>query len=85
MKLSDNYRIKTDKDNTILEFFEQRQRKVVAGEEPKFYEHTEEFFYPNLKTALKAFLQKTVHGLETAQLILKRIGEVEAVINSIEK
>lgn len=53
MKLNDKYRIIYDTDNTILQFFEQREvnvkdevtKKYVGTGE--FKEHTENFYYPN--------------------------------------
>lgn len=84
MKLNQNYRIVYDTNNTILQFFEQREKQikekgklVPTGE---FFEFTEDYYYPNLKTALNGFLNKCTWGLETAEQVLAEIKKVELLI-----
>lgn len=87
MKLNDKYRIIYDTDNTILQFFEQREvnvkdevtKKYVGTGE--FKEHTENFYYPNLKTALNGFLNKCTWGLENAKEVLVMLERVELLIS----
>lgn len=85
MKLNNNYRIVYDSNNTILQFFEQREKQklqkgklIPTGE---FYEFTEDYYYPNLKTALNGFLNKCTWGLETAEEVLTEIKRIELLIN----
>lgn len=79
MKLTDKWSIEFDGDNAILTFKEERPNKL--GE---LKEYKDEFFYPssNLKTALKAFLNKSLEGSESIEEVLKRIDEVEKIIES---
>ena len=86
MKLNDNYRIVYDSNNTILQYFERREKQIKekgnlisTGE---FYEFTEDYYYPNLKTALNGFLNKCTWGLETAEQVLTEIKNVEQLITN---
>lgn len=87
MQLNNNYRIVYDSNNTILQFFEKREKQikekgklVPTGE---FFEFTEDYYYPNLKTALNGFLNKCTVGLETAQEVLDEIKKVELLITKL--
>ena len=89
MQLNKNYRIVYDTDNTILQFFEQRESfkkedklKIVGTGE--FKEFTENFYYPNLKTALSGFLNKCTWDLETAKEVLEQLLKIENTINNIK-
>lgn len=89
MKLNNNYRIVYDSENTILQFFEQREINVKDDTTKKnigtgeFKEYTENFYYPNLKTALIGFLNKSTIKVETAEQVLKEIKKVETLINNL--
>ena len=90
MKLNANDRIVYDTDNTILHFFEQRE-KTVKDEATKKYvgtgefrEFTENFYYPNLKTALTGFLHKCTWGLETTKEVIAELNKLETLINQIK-
>ena len=94
MDLDNNYRIVYDENNVILQFFEQREKMIIKRvvdketDKPKrlsipsgeFYEHTENFYYPNMKTALTAFLMKSLRGSETIENVLNQIARVELII-----
>ena len=90
MQLNENYRIVYDSDNTILQFFEQREvnvkdeitKKYVGTGE--FKEVTENFYYPNLKTALTGFLNKSTWRVETAKEVLSKLNELEVLIKTIK-
>lgn len=84
MQLNENYRIVYDSDNTILQFFEQREIKVNKVGTGEFKEFTENFYYPNLKTALNGFLTKCTWGIETAKEVLSKLNELEALIKTIK-
>jgi hypothetical protein len=79
MKLNDNYRIVYDSNNTILQYFERRENKKTN----EFYEFTEDYYYPNLKTALNGFLGKCTWGLDTAEQVLNEIKSVEQLISKM--
>jgi hypothetical protein len=80
MNLNENYRIVYDSENCILQYYDQRERKVKGSDTKESFEFTENFYYPNLKTALVAFLNKATWGLETAEKVLSEIKRVEAII-----
>jgi hypothetical protein len=80
MNLNENYRIVYDSENCILQYYDQRERKVKGSDTKESFEYTENFYYPNLKTALVAFLNKATWGLETAEQVLSEIKRVEAII-----
>jgi len=90
MQLNKNYRIVYDTDNTILQFFEQREKMVKDEVSKKFIgtgkfkEFTENFYYPNLKTALSGFLNKCTWELETAKEVLEQLVKIENIINNIK-
>lgn len=79
MKLNDKYRIVYDSNNTVLQFFEQRENKNTK----EMYEFTEDYYYPNLKTALGGFLSKCTWGVDTAEKVIEEIKKVELLISKI--
>jgi len=84
MQLNENYRIIYDSDNTILQFFEPREIKVDKVGIGKYKEFTENFYYPNLKTALSGFLNKCTWGFETANQVITELNKIELLIKSIK-
>ena len=84
MNLNENYRIIYDENNTILQFFEQREKKSKDAE-PIIYEFQDNSYYPNLKTALQGFLNKCTWGLETAKEVLTKLEEVAKIIRDEHK
>ena len=90
MELNANYRIIYDSDNTILQFFEMREINVKDETTKKyvgtgeFKEATENFYYPNLKTALSGFLNKCTWGLQTAEEVITELKKLETLINTIK-
>lgn len=82
MKLNGNYRIVYDNENTILQFFESREIKVQKVGTGEYKEFTENFYYPNLKTALTGFLNKCTWGLDTAEKVLTELKKLEILINN---
>ena len=84
MNLNKNYRIIYDENNTILQFFEQREKKSKDAE-PISYGFQDNSYYPNLKTALQGFLNKCTWGLETAKEVLTKLEEVAKIIRDEHK
>jgi len=83
MELDNNYRIVYDENNVILQFFEQRAKKQKDGSLVDF-EFTENFYYPNMKTALNAFLSKSLHGSISVEAVLQEIRRVESIISNLK-
>jgi hypothetical protein len=89
MELNNKYRIVYDSENTILQFFEQRESfkkndnlKIKGtGEIKEFIENS---YYPNLKTALIGFLNKCTWNIETVEEILKELNKLEILINNLK-
>jgi len=80
MKLTENYSIEFDENNTILVFTEKKNSEKKGD-----YISTDRFYYPNLKTCLNAFIQKDLHGSKHITMVLRRIKELEAIISKISK
>lgn len=76
MELSKNYRIVKDENNVILQFHEYRTREKgkLKGE---LYEFTDDYYYPNLKTALKSYVNKTLSFCSDIEEVLLKISELE--------
>ena len=84
MQLNKNYRIIFDENNTVLQFFEMREKTKKETDETTMFEYTENYYYPNIKTALKGFLNKSLDGSSSVEEVLKRIYEVEGVVNNLK-
>jgi len=98
MQLNENYRIIYDSDNTILQFFEQREKQIVtkvldettgknkhvSTPSGEFIEYVDNYYYPNLKTALTGFLNKCTWGFETANQVITELNKIELLIKSIK-
>lgn len=87
MKLNDNYRIVYDSENTILQFFEQRESFKKDDKLKQFGEMKEfvdNYYCPNLKTALTIFLSKCTWGMETPKEILSELNRLESLIKQIK-
>ena len=82
MNLDNNYRIVYDENNVILQFFEQLEKKQKDGNVD--FEFTENFYYPNMKTALTAFLMKSLHGSGSVEAVLQEIRRVESIISKLK-
>ena len=82
MKLQNNYRIEKDENNVILRLEEKRTRLNKDKLEVE-YTYTDTWYYPNLKSALKGYLNKTIFD-KNIDKVLKKIAEVEALILKIK-
>jgi hypothetical protein len=85
MNLNENYRIVYDSENCILQYFDLREKKIKDTGKTETFEFTENFYYPNLKTALCGFLHKQLWSNGNAESILEKIVEVKLLIKSINK
>ena len=84
MILCENWRLAYDENNVTLEFFETRERKKKGTEEKESFEFVEQFHYPNIKTALIAFVQKNLKGSESINKVLEKIDKLETLIKNIK-
>lgn len=82
MKLNKNYRIVYEENNTILQFFEQR-KKVKKDKSEEQYEYVDNYYYPHLKSALKAYLNKVVSDT-TIEGVVSKIENVEKLILNLK-
>lgn len=83
MKLDDNYYLEYDENNVILMYHENKIReKKNKTKEP--YVYKEARYYPNVKSALKSYVNQKLKGSESIQDILDRIDYVELLINKLK-
>jgi len=80
MILSDKYRIINEENNTILQFFEERI-KVKKDKTKESYIFTENYYYPNLKTALKSYVNKIIGDCNDVKKVLSKLDELELKLN----
>ena len=83
MKLSNNYRIIAEENNTILQFYKDKIKVKKDGTKIS-YEFTENYYYPNLKTALKSFVNKYIGESKEVSEVLLRLNKLELQINKLE-
>ena len=83
MKLSNNYRIIAEENNTILQFYKDKIKVKKDGTKIP-YEFTENYYYPNLKTALKSFVNKYIGESKEVSEVLLRLNKLELQINKLE-
>ena len=79
MELSNNYRIIGDAGNTILQFYEDKVKVKKDGTKIP-YEFTENYYYPNLKTALISYVNKSIGDCSAVSDILLRLDKLELQI-----
>ena len=86
MKLDNNYTIEKDTYNFILKFVGEPYEKEVKGE-MKTFTPKEEFYYPNLMSALKAFIEKSIDidGIENVKELVNKLDQVYLDIENILK
>lgn len=84
LQLKNGYAIqREDANNVTLSRKENKTREDKKTGETVNYVATEVMFYPNLQTALRAYLNVIIED-NSVEEILKRIQEVETLINNIE-
>jgi len=82
MELSNEYRIIVEENNTILQFYKDKIKVKKNGtKEP--YEFTENYYYPNLKTALKSYVDKSIGESQEVSEILLKLNQLELQINKL--
>tara|TARA_B110000495_G_scaffold29089_1_gene21961 strand:+ start:647 stop:901 length:255 start_codon:yes stop_codon:yes gene_type:complete len=80
MKLDENYLLVYDESNVVLRYEENRIRiKKDGTKEP--YLFNEDRYYPNVKTALKAYLNISLKGSKSIEDVIRRIEKAEKIIS----
>tara|TARA_R110001606_G_scaffold117039_2_gene246326 strand:+ start:383 stop:637 length:255 start_codon:yes stop_codon:yes gene_type:complete len=80
MKLDNNYLLVYDESNVVLRYEENRIRiKKDGTKEP--YLFNEDRYYPNVKTALKAYLNISLKGSKSIEDVIRRIEKAEKIIS----
>mgnify|MGYP003662601378 CR=1 FL=1 len=83
MKIDNDYHLAYDENNVMLIYEQNRIRKKKSGaEEP--YTYQEVRYYPNVKSALKAYVNQKLKGSESIKDILSKIDKIELTIENIE-
>lgn len=82
MKIAPDYRIVFDENNVILQYFDEREKSKKDGS-VEMHEYQQNTFYPTVKTALIAFLNKTQRNCRTVEELIEKIEYVENLINQI--
>ena len=83
MKLDEKHLLVYDENNVTLRFQENRIRKKKNKTEES-YLFQEDRYYPNVKSALKSYVNLKLKGSESIQNILDRIDEVESLISELK-
>jgi len=79
MKLDENYLLVYDESNVVLRCEENRIR--IKKDKTKVpYLFNEDRYYPNVKTALKAYLGLSLKGSKSIEDVIDRINKVEQTI-----
>tara|TARA_R110002153_G_scaffold246678_2_gene402560 strand:- start:651 stop:914 length:264 start_codon:yes stop_codon:yes gene_type:complete len=82
MTIDKNYRIVFEENNTILQYYQERT-KTKKDNSKEVYEFTDNFYYPNLKTCLKAYLNKSISVPGDISKVIERINIVEKKISKL--
>ena len=60
MKLSEDFHLEFDENNVVLVFSEERVRVKKKRAVKEIYTYTDKYYYPNVKSALKAYINKDI-------------------------
>lgn len=60
MKLSEDFHLEFDDNNVVLVFSEERVRVKKKTGAKENYTYTDKYYYPNVKSALKAYINKDI-------------------------
>lgn len=81
MKIDDKFYIKQDSHNVILCFEEYGEINDKTGKPTKTYQ---EWFYKDLKEALRGYLHKSIDANGDVSMVLDKIYQVEKTINNLQ-
>jgi hypothetical protein len=82
MDIDNKYRIVYDENNVILQFHEDRI-KVKKDGSKETYEFTDNYYYPTLKFALKAYLNRALKYTESLSKVLDELERIEDKIDNL--
>lgn len=83
IKIDDNYSIRSDSQQWILEFKGEPVTKMHIGE-VKEVTPNDKWYYPSISACLKKYLNESLKSVSVLDDILGRIDEVENKIDSLE-
>lgn len=81
MILDENYSIGLEKDNVTLYF---KKSKGINEQTGKAIWSTYQSYYPSVKIALKAYLDRCLKENTTVEGMLSEIKRVEEIINTLK-
>ena len=84
MRLSNEYTLEYDENNVVLVFSEPRTRVKKNGTTEE-YIYTDKYYYPNIKSALKSYLNKSIKGAKDIQDLVDKILNVEKKIDNLSE
>lgn len=79
MILNNEWKIEYDSNNVILIHTQEKEH-----DNGKKYQAVETYYYPNVKMALKNFLNKSLSGSEEIIEVIYRIEEIEKIIKNLK-
>ena len=82
MDIDNKYKIVYDENNVILQFHEDRI-KVKKDGSKETYEFTDNYYYHNLKYALKGYLNKALKYNESLSDVLDELKRIEDKIDNL--
>tara|TARA_B100000768_G_C11193250_1_gene338293 strand:- start:628 stop:912 length:285 start_codon:yes stop_codon:yes gene_type:complete len=87
MKLSEDFHLEFDDNNVVLVFSEERVRVKKKTGVKENYTYTDKYYYPNVKSALKAYIKKDIdsasESLENAKALYKYISFLEKKMDKL--
>ena len=81
MKIDENYSVEQDTHCWVLKFEKEGELNERTG---KNTIHSEEWYHPTLKSALKKYMDVKLKGSEALCDVIQRLNEVELVINNLK-
>tara|TARA_R110000782_G_scaffold9904_1_gene31400 strand:- start:226 stop:483 length:258 start_codon:yes stop_codon:yes gene_type:complete len=79
MILSENYRIISEENNTVLQYFKDKIKTKKNGDQEP-YVFVENYYYPNLKTALQSYVNKSISECREVSSVLLKLNKLEKEI-----
>ena len=82
LRLDDNYSLDFDSYNVMLRY-ENKAVKEIKGE-LKEVTQKYQWYYPNVKQALKRYIQVSLNPVDSLEEIINRMDKLEKVIDNLE-
>jgi len=84
MILDENYRITYDNENVILQYHELRVKGEKSKDKGATFEHTEDYFYPTVGSAMKAYVNKSLKHSKSILDLVCRIEDLENRVATLD-